>query len=102
MYFSKHFMTIEVRATGLKSLFSDGQGFLAIGIMTEFFQTADTVCRSTDCWKMGHHVGVSSSAHAFKSSAEIPSGPVDFFSTHLFENQLNLVWVNNNPIAWIS
>lgn len=38
MYFSKHFMTIEVNASGLWSLFPMGQDFFGLGIMVEFFQ----------------------------------------------------------------
>ena len=79
MYFSKHFTTIEVRATGLKSLFSIGQGFSGTGMMMDFFQMAGTVHESTDRWKTGHHAGVSSSAEVFKRRAEMSSGPVDFF-----------------------
>ena len=37
MILSKHFMTMDVNAIGLKSLFTFGQGFLGTGFIIDFF-----------------------------------------------------------------
>jgi hypothetical protein len=48
MVFSKHFITMGVRETGLKSLFSFGQGFLGTGVIMAFFQMDGRGWESTD------------------------------------------------------
>ena len=73
--FSKHFIAIEVRATGRKSLFTVAQGFLGTGVIIDSFHRAGTVWMLSDCWNIGHHVVVSSSAQLLSKKAGMPSGP---------------------------
>jgi len=56
---------MDVKATGLKSLFSMGQVFFGTGMITVFFHRAGMMSESSDHWKIGHHAGTSSSAHVF-------------------------------------
>ena len=90
---SRHFMTIEVRATGLKSFlfflsfffsfFFFGARLLGTGMMWDVFLKNGTVCVQSESWNRGHQRGASSLAHVFKSTAEKPSGPVAFLA-HVF------------------
>ena len=89
---SRHFMTIEVRATGLKSFLfflsffflssSLGHGFWGLEWCGTFsLRTAQFACKVKV--ETGHQRGASSLAHVFKRTAEKPSGPVAFLA-HVF------------------
>ena len=51
MIFSNVFVTMEVSATGRKSLGSFGLSFFGIGITVDNFQIAGTMHVSTEVWK---------------------------------------------------
>lgn len=74
--FSRHFVTLEVRATGLLSLFSLGTVFYGSGVMIDFQKSVDSHTVPS-LWKTAEtQAGVSSSVHVFKRKAETSSGTV--------------------------
>ena len=75
---SKHFITIGVSATGLKSFRLQREGILGIGIMVDVFRQEGVAAWARDRLKILVNTVESWSAHSFSSFPGTLSGPVAF------------------------
>ena len=80
---SKVFITIEVSATGLKSLSSLGDLILATGTIIDYFRGFGTLCWESDKLKRSEKMSHNWSAQTFRSLPVIMSGPGLFLTLHL-------------------
>lgn len=87
---SRDFITIEVTAMGVKSLFH-GQGLLGTGLIIILFQDGWMACVLPVIWKRGHRAGPNSGANVLRIKVEMPSGPVDLW---ICKFKKNLYWLH--------